>query len=224
MEILVDKKGYEEEIARLEKLKMDFEKNARDKALAMQNDPGNSWHDNFAFESLDLNEQHIVSMIKEQKNRITRLKVLEEDYDKDCINVSDSVFLELIFEDGETEYLTVTLFASNCDVLNGGVSINSPLGRSIYKKKIGSVVNYYVNEKKVIVKIINKQNWILYLDLVVFKMIKGLGFNKFQHIYYYIFSGWFIAGLSLIVLCIMKKKKSCYTFLFLFITYYIGCL
>lgn len=160
MDILVDKKGYNEEIARLEKLKMDFEQNARDKALAMQDNPGNSWHDNFAFESLDLNEQHIVSMIKEQKNRISRLKVIEDSYEDDCVNLADTVLLELTFEDDASEVIEATLFASNCDVLSGGVSINSPLGSAIYKQKIGSFVSYSVNDSLVRVKIISRRIWL----------------------------------------------------------------
>ncbi len=40
------------------------------------------------------------------------------------------------------------------------VSLNSPIGRSIYLKNINdNDISYYVNDKKISIKIINKNLW-----------------------------------------------------------------
>ena len=76
---------------------------------------------------------------------------------KDIVNVNDVVSLNLLFAKDDKEFITIRLVGGTSEK-DDEVSLNSPLGKAIYRKKIGDVAMYTVNDKKINVEIVSIEN------------------------------------------------------------------
>ena len=157
-EILVNEEGYLQFLEELESAKNSFSDNARVGGEVLKDAVGDGWHDNFAYDEVMRKEREIVSKIKNLLEVKKHLKVVKVNKCGDnIVNVDDTVELLLRYalDDEEVEVIKLTgKYIPNSDV--GEISLNSPLGKAIYKKKIGSKVSYVVNEKKIEVEILRK--------------------------------------------------------------------
>lgn len=161
-QILVSKDGYEQFFLELEKLKDSITSNALISSEAYSAAVGDGWHDNFAYDEAMRQERFIVSKINDMINDIPFLKVVDdEEYIQDKVNVNDTieVCIKYADDDKENEILKLTgrYFPNNNDV-NGikEISLNSPIGKAIYKQKIGEMVYYEVGKNKIEVSILSK--------------------------------------------------------------------
>ena len=155
MKLLVSKEGYDEYFSELEKLKSSLTNNAIDGSAAYTDAVGDGWHDNFAFEQTMRQEKQIVYNIKKMINEQKNLVIVEKHNKKNYVDIGDTVEIKFFYSDGEEETETYKLtgnYLSN----NDEITLNSPLGKSIYNKKIGSIVKYKVNNNEIKVQIISK--------------------------------------------------------------------
>lgn len=114
----------------------------KEKAEAFKNDT-NSWHDNSSYD---------IAVEKENKafdeiNRLSKIKfeaeVVETHYEKDKIDIGDKIKVS-VKDDEFTVVLTGKFIA---DKKADEITLNSPLGKAIYKRCVGEIVDYKVGEQ-----------------------------------------------------------------------------
>lgn len=157
-EILVDENGYKQFFEELEKLQKLFANNATGGSEAYKDAVGDGWHDNFAFEDAMRQSRTIAVRIDNMladKNRLKMVKKVK--FNKNIIDVGDIVKLKISYSDSDVEELIVKLtgkYLHNQDVEIQEVSLNSPIGKAIYKKGINDDVFYDSHNGKIKIEII----------------------------------------------------------------------
>lgn len=144
-DVLVDTDGfnqYYEELNRLKDISLSI---ASIGSESYADAVGDGWHDNFAFEDTMRESRKIVD---------------KKSNSDDIIDIGDIIKIKVIYDIDDIEEYTIKLTGkymidNNAKIKE--VSLNSPIGRSIYLKNINdNDTHYYVNDKKISIKIINK--------------------------------------------------------------------
>ena len=163
-EILVNNEGYNQFFEELEKLKISLISNASSGSEAYNDAVGDGWHDNFAYEEAMRQERGITNKINDMIKQKNYLKIVDDEkYDDDKVNINDvvEVLIKYAEDDIEKEILKLTgKYSPNTNEINGikEISLNSPIGKAIYKQKINSSVFYDVRKNKIEVYILKKIN------------------------------------------------------------------
>lgn len=123
---------------------------------------GDGWHDNFAFEDTMRESRKIASRIDKMIEDEKYLKIVDKKRTSDdIIDIGDILTIRVIYDIDDIEEYTIKLtgkYMIDNDAKIKEVSLNSPIGRSIYLKNINdNDTHYYVNDKKISIKIIRKQ-------------------------------------------------------------------
>ena len=122
---------------------------------------GDGWHDNFAFEDTMRESRKIASRINKMLEDEKYLKIVDKkSTSDDIIDIGDILKIKVIYDIDDIEEYTIKLTGKYMIDNNAKIkeiSLNSPIGRSIYLKNINDDdIGYYVNDKKISIKIINK--------------------------------------------------------------------
>lgn len=122
---------------------------------------GDGWHDNFAFEDTMRESRKIASRINKMLEDEKYLKIVDKkSTSDDIIDIGDILKIKVIYDIDDIEEYTIKLTGkymidNNAKIKE--VSLNSPIGRSIYLKSINdNDICYYVNDKKIGIKIIKR--------------------------------------------------------------------
>ena len=160
-DILVDTEGfnqYYEELNRLKDISLSI---ASIGSESYADAVGDGWHDNFAFEDTMRESRKIASRINKMLEDEKYLKIVDKKSNSDdIIDIGDILKIKVIYDIDDIEEYTIKLTGkymidNNAKIKE--VSLNSPIGRSIYLKSINdNDICYYVNDKKISIKIINK--------------------------------------------------------------------
>ncbi len=159
-DVLVDTDGfnqYYEELNRLKDISLSI---ASIGSESYADAVGDGWHDNFAFEDTMRESRKIASRINKMLEDEKYLKIVDKKSNSDdIIDVGDILKIKVIYDIDDIEEYTVKLTGKYMIDNNAKIkeiSLNSPIGRSIYLKNINDDISYYVNDKKISIKIINK--------------------------------------------------------------------
>ncbi len=122
------------------------------KKEAMEDAPGDGWHDNFAAE--DAARQEVI-LLEKLHNLIiskSKLEIVSNIVKKDKINIGDIVKIKFIYEDDfDEEIVKLTgLFKPNNE---NEITLNSPVGKAIYHQKYNKIIKYLINEKEYILEV-----------------------------------------------------------------------
>lgn len=160
-DVLVDTDGfnqYYEELNRLKDISLSI---ASIGSESYADAVGDGWHDNFAFEDTMRESRKIASRINKMLEDEKYLKIVDKKSNSDdIIDIGDILKIKVIYDIDDIEEYTIKLTGkymidNNAKIKE--VSLNSPIGRSIYLKSINdNDICYYVNDKKISIKIINK--------------------------------------------------------------------
>ena len=151
-DVLVDTDGfnqYYEELNRLKDISLSI---ASIGSESYADAVGDGWHDNFAFEDTMRESRKIASRINKMLEDEKYLKIVDRKRTSDdIIDIGDILKIKVIYDIDDIEEYTIKLTGkymidNNAKIKE--VSLNSPMGRSIYLKNI--------NDKKISIKIINK--------------------------------------------------------------------
>ena len=161
-DILVDTDGfnqYYEELNRLKDISLSI---ASIGSESYADAVGDGWHDNFAFEDTMRESRKIASRINKMLEDEKYLKIVDKkSTSDDIIDIGDILKIKVIYDIDDVEEYTIKLTGrymidNNAKIKE--VSLNSPIGRSIYLKNINdNDIGYYVNDKRISIKIIRKQ-------------------------------------------------------------------
>ena len=160
-DILVDTDGfnqYYEELNRLKDISLSI---ASIGSESYADAVGDGWHDNFAFEDTMRESRKIASRINKMLEDEKYLKIVDKKSNSDdIIDIGDILKIKVIYDIDDIEEYTIKLTGKYMIDNNAKIkeiSLNSPIGRSIYLKNINDDdIGYYVNDKKISIKIINK--------------------------------------------------------------------
>lgn len=161
-EILVDENGYNEFIEELELLKKTLLLNATEGSKAYQDAVGDGWHDNFAFEQSMINERNIAKRIDKMLEDAKRIKIIKDKKNiVDVININSMVKIEFQYQNNVKEIETVKItgnYSPKIDSEIMEITLNSPLGKAIYKKRKNQNTFYIINDQKINIKILDVIN------------------------------------------------------------------
>ena len=151
-DVLVDTEGfnqYYEELNRLKDLSLSI---ASIGSESYADAVGDGWHDNFAFEDTMRESRKIASRINKMLEDEKYLKIVyKKSTSDDIIDIGDILKIKVIYDIDDIEEYTIKLTGkyiidNNAKIKE--VSLNSPIGRSIYLKNINdNDIHYYVNDK-----------------------------------------------------------------------------
>lgn len=157
-EIYMTKAGYEKKMAEFNQVKALLKETSKNKIMAAYDGSGDTWHDNFTYEQLDLQEEGLIERLNGYQEILSNVVIIEkEDLEKNMVNIGDKVLVQIIYDDGESENLELILDDASHD--EHAVTLSSPLGKVLYKAKINESYDYEVGNVKnkvVIQKIIEK--------------------------------------------------------------------
>ena len=161
-EIYVDENGYNEFFLELETLKKLLLSNASEGSKAYQEAVGDGWHDHFAFEQSMINERNIAKQIDDMLKDSKKLIIVKEDIiNKNIIKTNSNATLELTYQNLEKELIEIKLtgnYKPKIDAEPMEITLNSPIGKEIYKKKKGDELSCYIGDKKIYIKILEVNN------------------------------------------------------------------
>ena len=160
-DVLVDTDGfnqYYEELNRLKDISLSI---ASIGSESYADAVGDGWHDNFAFEDTMRESRKIASRINKMLEDEKYLKIVDKKSNSDdIIDIGYIIKIKVIYDIDDIEEYTIKLTGKYMIDNNAKIkeiSLNSPIGRSIYLKNINDDdIGYYVNDKKISIKIINK--------------------------------------------------------------------
>lgn len=159
--ILLDNIGYKQFLDKLEELKNNSNESAVAGSDAYDSAVGDGWHDNFAFEESMRESRLIAKRIDDMYDKKKNIEIIEDKVKpKDKVNLNDTIAVEIIYSDDDIEKETITLtgkYIPNTSIEPQEITINSPLGKAIYKSKIGSTQKYKVDGREITIKIISKE-------------------------------------------------------------------
>ena len=158
-DILVNTDGFNQYYEELNKLKDLSLSIASIGSESYADAVGDGWHDNFAFEDTMRESRKIASRINKMLEDEKYLKIVDKkSTSDDIIDVGDILMIKVIYDIDDIEEYTIKLTGkymidNNAKIKE--VSLNSSIGRSIYLKNINdNDIHYYVNDKKISIKII----------------------------------------------------------------------
>ena len=157
-EILVNIEGYNQFFDEFEKLNNSLTSNAAHGSEVYADAVVDGWHDNFAYEDAMRKEKMIQSKINEMILQKDKLKLVEDgDYDENAVCINDIIEVSIIYDDDDSDLEIIKLTGKYLpNEQKNEVTLNSPIGKALYRKKVGSTNSYKVNNKELKVYIIRK--------------------------------------------------------------------
>ena len=155
--ILVNEEGKKQFYDKFEEIKNQSTMNANALSKSYNDYVGDGWHDNPLYEEAMRKNRMIDEDIKKMLNEEKYLKVIEDKYEEKLVNINDSLKVEFIYLDGDSEFENIKLTGKYIPNTNlNEITLNSPIGKAIYKKKIGETCIYNVGDKQVKIKIVER--------------------------------------------------------------------
>lgn len=157
--ILVSEEGYNQFFEKLESLKKSRENNAHDLSKSYNDYVGDGWHDNPMYEEAMRKSRMIDDDIQKMLNQQKNLEIIKDEYKEDLVNLNDIVMLEFLYPNNDKEVEMIKLtgkFIPNLDLDIQEITLNSPVGNAIYKKKVGKKYSCLINNQEIIIYIIKK--------------------------------------------------------------------
>ena len=150
---IIDTEGYERLKLEIENLKYNLmgskEKKGELYSLGIR--------DRVFFDEIDRDERIIKSQLDTYYNFLSDVMVVGRTNDDEIIDFDDIVTVNMIFDKDDEETFTFKLvgFVELSDS-SSQISVNSPLGKSVYHRRVGELVNYAVDGMMVNVEILSK--------------------------------------------------------------------
>ncbi len=160
-DILVNEEGYKQFYEKLESLRESNLSNANVMSQSYKDFVGDGWHDNPIYEEAVRKNRMIDVEINKMLEQEKKLKLINDIQDSSCVNIDDIIRVEFIYLDGEKEIEDIKLtgkFIPDTDLEIKEISLNSPIGKAIYKKKIGETCSYQVGNNSINIRIVERVN------------------------------------------------------------------
>lgn len=151
--LIMTQEGYDKKLKEFNRIKQKLKQTSRNKIEAAYDGSGDTWHDNFTYEQLDLQEEGLLSRLENMQDELNNTVIIKrENLNNNLINIGDKVLVTIMYFDGDSEELLLILDDGSSE--KNAVTLNSPLGKILYKAEIGKEYEYNVNDElnRVIIK------------------------------------------------------------------------
>ena len=153
--MVVDENGFNQIDELIEKEKDRLRSAVKAKAIAFQNDT-NTWHDNAVYDDALEKETGAIMEINRLIDIKNKIEIIHKHNDPTLIDIGDVITIEMNGDDVFDIILTGKYLANS---KIGEITLNSPMGNAIYKKKIGDeVIIFTHNNTKQKIKILSFKN------------------------------------------------------------------
>lgn len=160
MEILdnvyLDENGYKAHLVRVNELKKElYDVTSQISKIILEGRKEDVTSD---YERLIIVKKHLKEVIETKERETYRIVIVSRDENSNLLDIMDVVKVRLNFPNGIEEEYVFELTAGDNDFTGEieKVSINEPLGKSIYRKNVGDVGFYDIKEGTVQVSILEK--------------------------------------------------------------------
>ena len=136
--MLLTQEAYDTKLKEIDRLKKRLQEVRNEKATSLRQSDGDGRHDNFGFEQAEIQERAVINQIHELWKELEEAEIVRNDKDgkEDIVHVGSKVVLSMAFAEDDIETLEVTL-QDFSDLSGNTVTLNSPIGKFIFGKKIG---------------------------------------------------------------------------------------
>ena len=155
--LILDKEGYEKfikDIKEVEEKLLEIRLYKGTEAIYQ----GDNWHDNPALYQAESEERSLMLKLHEMKEQSENVEIVEKSENFDVVQIGDVLLLNMIFALNDSEEMIIKLVGRvgkiNAEISE--VSVESPLGKAIYEKRVSDSVSYIVNDKQFNVDIVKK--------------------------------------------------------------------
>lgn len=154
---LMDQEHYNTLSAEIESLKQKRNQINMGRNEAFDSSAGDGW-DSPEFEELEREERMVLGHIEDKMRMLRNAVIVESQNREDIIDIGDVVRVNVDFGDDDIEESIYKLTGGATGDIDGltHISINSPLGASIYQKRVGDDSSYQVESNTFKVKILEK--------------------------------------------------------------------
>lgn len=129
----------------LETLKTRLAEAREEKHLSFLQADGDGWHDNFGYEQALRDEKRIISEMNALLETIHTATIVDDTWFANQVNVNSNIVLKLDYGEGDVEEFKGKLVALPSEVMEGEISLNSPIGQAIIGKKEGDAISCLLN-------------------------------------------------------------------------------
>ena len=158
--IYVDKEGYQALIESVNEIKRKINMNNAGRKEAFDASAGDGW-DSPEFEEIERQEYVLMVELQRRVEELKRAVIIEKHNDEEIVDIGDVLQVEVTYAVDDIEDLTFKLVGTSgkLDAEIKEISVNSPLGASVYKKHVGDQTSYSVGESHFKVLIKDKMNF-----------------------------------------------------------------
>lgn len=147
--IYMDQAGYDSYLEKIEAVKNAISENNKGRREAFDAGAGDGW-DSPEFEEIERVNTRLNGELQKMYQNLQKIVIIEKHNDEEVIDIGDILVADMKMPSGALNEIMFKLVgaAGNLDSEIQEVSINSPLGNSVYKKKIGDTCSYSVGDRK----------------------------------------------------------------------------
>lgn len=140
--IYLTKKGYEEHLKQIEELKSSL------LLLRLKRGCIDDLKNIIEIEEFQSEETRIVTEIMRMNEELTRVVIVDKQENDEIVDIDDIILVDMI-AGSLTREMMLKLVGTDSNIKADiqEVSINSPVGKAIYGKKIGELCSYSVNNR-----------------------------------------------------------------------------
>ena len=154
--IYLDEKGYQEYLQEIDNIKEKIRKNSCDISEYQSDDAyGDGWHDNFAYEQAIIKERSLMYELDDKVKNLDKIEIIKRNKSNDIADINTIVEIRFNEEDETEKFLISGSSSSDINKEIPVITLNSPLGKAIYKKKKDDTFTYEVDNIKTNGRIIN---------------------------------------------------------------------
>ena len=143
--IYLDEKGYQEYLKEIDILKEKIRKNSIDMAEYQSDDAyGDGWHDNFAYEQAMQKDIALSYELNNKLKGLDNIVIVKKNNNSNIVDINSKV--EIRFDDEDDTEVYILSGGSTSNIVDNipSITLNSPLGKAIYKKKKDDIFTYKI--------------------------------------------------------------------------------
>ena len=142
--IYLDQEGYQNYLKEIDEIREKIRKNSCDISEFASDDAyGDGWHDNFAYEQAVQKENSLLYELYKKLQGLNKIIIINRKLSNDKVEIGSIVTVKIDEEVEKYKLVGNTVSNFNSDILE--ITLNSPLGKAIYQKKINDSFLYMVD-------------------------------------------------------------------------------
>ena len=174
--VFLDQQGYDELVASIEELTLRIRENNKGRRDAFTSETNDGCVSS-AFIEIERVDFMLSSELQRKREILSRAVIVKADENSEIINIGDVISVSLLTKGEEVNTRLFKLVGGMPNFESGAIiqeiSINSPMGASIYQKSVGDTCSYTVNNNTFTVIIHEKVDLSKTEDVKVRKLTKN---------------------------------------------------